>query len=197
MRAGALVVILPLLVSLALREQDVTAEGTQSGTASKQQPVVEEVRQLIKMLRDERLRMSEPERVVQAIERLGRMRSVEAIDDLKALLTFRRTFEWERGRPGDMYVELQLMTTDGRYPAVGALFQIGRPSLPTLVSVIQAHEPSSLETENAIFTVMLIYREEPSEGVEYLRKAATKVSSSEEAQRLLDAAEHAKRKWVH
>lgn len=164
----------------------------QSVDPSKRQSVDQEVEQLLTVLRDEQLRESEPERVVQAILQLGRMKCIAAIDDLVQLLTFRRTLEWEKGKEtGELIIELQAMSTDGRYPATGALLQIGKPSLPALIKVIETYASGSLESENAIFTVRMIFADKSSEGVQYLRKAAAKASSSEAAQRLWDAAERA------
>ena len=81
---------------------------------------------------------------------------------------------------------------NGRYPAVGSLFEIGKPSLPSLLRLIANNDPKSLESENALTAVMLIFRDEPQVGVQYLKDAAEKNSSRLKRQRLLTAAERAK-----
>jgi hypothetical protein len=82
-------------------------------------------------------------------------------------------------RPSDFYAEITSIGTDRRYPATGALFQIGRPALPALIKVIETHESSSLESENAIYTVEGIFREALAEGTKYLREAAVRALSPE------------------
>lgn len=147
--------------------------------------------QLITVLRDEQLRKREPELVAKAIERLGDIKSVEAIDDLVHLLTFIRNIQPER--VGDVIVGEHFITTFGRYPAAGALFRIGKASLPALIEVVETEQADSLAGENAIYTVTQIFRDAPLEGVEYLRDAAAKASSTQAAQRLSDAAKKMKR----
>jgi hypothetical protein len=186
------VVILLLLVPLVLGKHTMAALKVQSVDTSKWQSVNQDVTQLIAILRDERLRKSEPEHVVQVIQRLGQMRAVEAIDDLIVLLAFKQPLEWEKEEPSDFYAEISAIGPDRRYPAIGALFQIGKPALPALINVIATHENGSLESENALYTIFAILREEPpSAWVEYLRESAAHASSPEATQRLLHAAESA------
>jgi hypothetical protein len=179
----AVVSVLTLLISvgqpLSRHKQQSAAEGQES-------------MQSLTILRDEQLRVREPERVIKAIEQLGQMKSIAAIDDLVQLLTFKQSFPWENRNLG-MVEEDHPITPLSRYPAAGALFQIGRPALPVLIKVVEAEETGSLASENAIYTVTQIFRDSPAGGVEYLRDAAAKASSAQAARRLSGAADRVKR----
>jgi len=164
------------------------------GMSTRQQDTDEdrEIARLMKIIRNERLRTEDPDKVAQAIATLGELRATVAVEELIKLITFRRTFPQERGNPEGIINEIHVITKDGRYPAIGSLFEIGKPSLPSLVSLIANHDPKSLQTENALIAVMLIFRDEPQTGVQYLKDAAERSSSSLKRQRLLIAAERAK-----
>lgn len=151
------------------------------------QPGGKEVKELLTTIRDEQLRQNNPERVIQAITQLGERRGVEASDDLTQLLTFKRSLESDVTQIRSHFDDL--------YPARSALFLIGKPSLPALIKAIESHESDSLASENAINTIMAIYQDSPSEGVEHLREAS-KSSSPEGSQRLLKAAEIAAKRFV-
>jgi hypothetical protein len=145
----------------------------------------DEIAKLLAVLRDAEVRKMHPEQVVSAIQRLGEMRAVEAIDDLVGLLTFARRFEWERD---DAIIEIQPITPGNRYPASEALFEIGRPALPALVKVIELNKLDSLPGQNALFAIRNIFRENLSEGVKYLKSAAEASATPDSAQNLSRAA---------
>jgi len=145
-----------------------------------------EINRLLYVVRNEQLRSSDPQQVIKAIQRLGDMRATEAIDDLTQLLSFRQTFWWERN--DGIGVEIQPVTSGNRYPATSALFQIGRPALPALIRVIEVYETDSVESDNSTYAVQSIFRENPSEGVKYLRSAAAKSSTPLTTQHLTVAA---------
>lgn len=146
----------------------------------------QDVERLLAIIRDERLRGSDPERVTKAIERLGEIRAIAAIDDLAQLLSFRGSFDWEKSQvPG---VLNHLVLPSDLYPATTALFQIGKPSLPALIKAIETHESGSLTSKNAVDTTILIHREKPLKGIAYLRQAAAEASTPEASKRLSEAA---------
>lgn len=147
----------------------------------------QEVIQLIAVIRDERLREREPSRVVQAINRLGELRAVQAIDDLISLLTFKRTFEWE-SQSKEVINEIQPITPGNRYPATSALAQIGEPALPALVKVLAEHESNSVASKNSAYAILTIFRENPTQGSQYLKRAAARASTPEAAERILQVA---------
>jgi hypothetical protein len=150
-----------------------------------------EVARLLKIIRNEQLRIDDPEKVGAAIVTLGELRATAAIDDLIKLITFRRTF-LQDNEPNGIINEFHTITRSGRYPAVGSLFGIGKPSLVPLLKLISDNDAKSLEGVNALTAVMLIFREEPEAGVQYLKDAAEKANFPLERQRLLSAAERAK-----
>ena len=170
--------VLPLLAIVALGGERMFESRGQIGSEN------EEVKQLLTVLRDEQMRNSEPSRVVAAIKRLGEMKATTAIDDLIQLLTFKHVYEWEMSG-----VDLRTTSIFRRYPATHALFQIGKPSLPALVKVIGTDERGSLASENARNTLMEIFRWNPLEGVEYLRKASLNAPTLGSGMLLSEAAE--------
>jgi hypothetical protein len=145
----------------------------------------EEVLNLLAVLRDPELRTTHPEQVVQAVQRLGEMRAVEAIHDLIELLTYSRRFDWERD---DMIVEIQPITPGNRYPAASALFQIGRPALPALAKVVELNGLDSVRGQNAMYAIQGIFRNDPNEGVKYFERAAETSDTPDSAQHLMQAA---------
>jgi hypothetical protein len=143
----------------------------------------DQVKPLIQVLRDRELQKKDPDRVRQAITRLGEMRCAAAADDLASLLAFKYRFDWE----GTM-LRLQPIFTATRYPATSALEEIGEASLPALVNVIEVNTPDSLMTRNAIYTVKSIFRDHPDKAESYLTKAAAEATPPESQSRLRQAA---------
>ena len=156
-----------------------------------------EIEELLKTVRIKTLMQTDPERLVKAIERLGQLRALTAIDDLTELLTFRRTFKGEEiaVAPGRTIINAShLYSPDERYPAIRrALRAIGELALPVLVRVIETNETGSRASENAAYTVGSIFRDEPAREVNYLSEAAATVSTPEGKNRLLKAVEAAKK----
>jgi hypothetical protein len=150
-----------------------------------------EVNHLAQIVQDEQTRQNEQEHLLHAIQRLAELGTPKAINILIDLLTYRRTFPQEQGDP-NVINGIHLITPAGRYPAIGALFQIGKPALPALVNVIATHESDSLRSQNATTTIMYIFRESPAKGVEFLNQAALDAPTQEAKQRLLYATEKAK-----
>jgi len=177
----AALTILALCIVLAMGMKGVVAQGQDPYTD-------QEIARLLKIIRNEKLRIEDPEKVGAAIVTLGELRATVAVDDLIKLITFRRTFPQDN-EPNN---EFRTITRSGRYPAVGSLFEIGKPSLVPLVTLISDYDPESLESENALTAVILIFRDEPEAGVQYLKDAAEKASYPLQRQRLLSAAERAK-----
>lgn len=178
-----------LLLGLAVTVSEALSRGQgQSVNVSTRQAGDAGLKQLLMTLRDDSLRYRDPDRVAEAIKGLGEAKSTEAIDDLIGLLTFTRISDSET-QIGDAIIETHMITPAGRFPAIGALIQIGKPSLPGLIEVIEAHDSASLESDNAWYAVMIIFKDHPARGVEHMRKAAANASSTQEAQRLSHAAD--------
>jgi hypothetical protein len=126
-----------------------------------------------------------------AIKAVGQRRIVAAIPDLVKLIYLRENLWWE-----DTPDQFHPITTMSRFPAAGALFQIGEASLPALLQIMQEHDPGSLEADIASDAVMTIFRENRAEGVKSMRAAASKAASKEAKDRLSLAADRAQKKWV-
>lgn len=162
---------------------------------------------LLATIRDPGLRESDPDRVMQAMQRLGMMKDTGAIDDLIPLLTFRRLYPEDKD-PSLARDLNDFRTSARRFPAIEALVLIGRPALPALVRVIGASDPDSLESKCALEAVRWILLEiyesgtpNPeksrqqvwwSEAAKYLAQAASEASSPEAKERLRLGAEKLK-----
>lgn len=146
----------------------------------------EEILRLHAIASNAKVRKNDPDRVIGALERLADLGDSGAIDDLAQFLTYRKVYPWEK----DPTVKPSggLTGPSTRYPAVGALMNIGKPSLPTLIKVIETHEPDSQETENAMEVVTYLSRDKRPEYVDCLNEAASKASSPQAAERLRKAA---------
>jgi hypothetical protein len=119
---------------------------------------------------------------IAALEILGHEHAASYIPQLVNLLTFRRKFYWE----GTRFTMRPVSELD-HYPAAGALFEIGKPALPALLAVASEEKPDSLKFTNAVSTIMLIHRDQSSQGVHFLRQAALK-QVDQERRSNLDAA---------
>jgi hypothetical protein len=163
---------------MALIAQILTAKLEGYGQVTQGQSRDEEIAQLIAIIRNSQLRIEDPQKVVEAINKLGEMKAASAADDLAQLLTFRLVSLGER---------LTGMRTeaDARIPAVNALYLIGKPALPALVKVIENFDEQDLMSRNAREAIVSIFRGKRSEGVKYINEAASRSSSSLGSQRLL------------
>jgi hypothetical protein len=110
-----------------------------------------------------------------AIKRLGRARDAEAGATLVAYLDYLDPATAPRPGGG----------ADVRpyYPAVSALFQIGKPAASGLLSAIQAGE-SPATRENAVKAYEYVYRDELWSGIRELRKTRSLAKTDEERRRL-------------
>lgn len=147
----------------------------------------DEEERFIAFLRDKQAQASDPDEFVRVIERLGGMRSVAAVDDLINLITFKRPLPADAGPPPTLIDNEHRVSTMGVYPATGALFHIGRPALPALLKLIETSDDDALTSQNAVYTVMAIFREDPPAGVQYLQSAAEQAMTPEASRNLLRA----------
>ena len=123
--------------------------------------------QLATFLEQKDVLTSQTDCAIAALEILGHEQAVSYIPQLVNFLSFRHKFYWEgtgfNWRP---------VTELGHYPAAMALFEIGKPALPALLAVAAEEKPDSLKFKNAVSTIMLIHRDQSSQGVHFLRQAA-------------------------
>lgn len=175
--------LLILILTSGARAPELPASGVQATSGDEHK-----VQALLTIVRDAKLRDKDPDRVAEAIVRLGELRAEPAIDDLVQLLTFPRVLPWEREKNPQVVNEIHLITPGYRYPAISALAQIGRASLPALVDALEKHEVGSGTSRNALEVVRYFFRDKPSDGAQYLRKAAASAANPEFAERLRKAA---------
>jgi hypothetical protein len=170
-------ILLHAVLLLALIAQILTAKLDGYGQVTQVESRDKEIAQLIAIIRNSQLRIEDPKKVVEAINKLGEMNAASAVDDLAQLLTFRLVSLGER---------LTGITTeaDQRFPAVSALYLIGKPALPALVKVIENFDEQDLMSRNARYTMVAIFRGNLSEGVKHINQAASRSSSALGSQRL-------------
>jgi hypothetical protein len=150
------------------------------------------------VLGDPRLRADEPRQVIEAIKRAGELGAPELAESLVSLLTFAQTFPEDRiAEETGVVFHTNSMSVGRRYPAVSALFQIGKPALSALVKRIgSSANDEPLARDNAAEAMMLIFREDPQQGVCYLRAAAAKASTPTAVYYLNEAAAYGEKRWV-
>ena len=134
-------------------------------------------------LRDDELKANEPEWFVHAIECLGQLRSVAAVNPLIDLLSYRRTFWWD----GTGAIP-SLVLTLGRYPAGGALARIGEPALPRIIETVAASDSGSAESDVLLDILLTIFHYEREKGLLLLKKASIVARAETGRRRLLDMA---------
>lgn len=150
----------------------------------------DETQKLIKILTDKK---ESADVILATIETLGNMKANEAIPILTEYLDYEKICN----RNPPKYVEgveidgteIGPRRTCGSYPATSALIQIGKPSLPALVKVIEEEKSESLKSQNALYTIQQIFVEDLSEGVKYLEDAMNISATQMGKQRLLVAVE--------
>jgi hypothetical protein len=96
---------------------------------------------------------AKPECITEAIENLYRVQTAAATNVLANYLDFQRSLPRE-----DFHAPMFTRV----YPAADVLFSIGKPALPALVQVVVRKESLSLARQNALHTLMLIYRDAPT-----------------------------------
>jgi len=174
--------------SVVMTMMEIFFLGTLSAFLATQQPASDpgsgeagKIKELLLILRDKQMQQSQPDRVIGAIKQLGELKSADSIDDLIALITFRQKFDWEDINQGGIVYSQppHLISALEHYPAAGALFRIGKPSIPALIKLIESNPADSLESLNAHTTIMIIFRDNPREGVRVLRKALAKATSQD------------------
>jgi hypothetical protein len=153
------------------------------------------IRERLEVLRDPKVRESDPKRLVESMQELGALKATEGINDIVSLIALRQTFEWEHLTHGGIaYKQVpRAVGVTEFYPATGALVAIGGPAAPTLVNVIARRSADSLESVIAHNTIMLIFRDDTKQAIKTLKKAAARASSEEAATRLVRAVQKAER----
>jgi len=121
-------------------------------------------------------READSECVSQMISRLGEFRRASNANVLIDLLDFQR--------PESAREKASLFDMHDKFPAVPALFSIGLPAVPALLSKLQSGEENEVFRSNGIRALVTIYRDNPPEAIATLMKAAAAAKTETEAVRL-------------
>jgi hypothetical protein len=121
-------------------------------------------------------READEECVSQAIVRLGGFRTTSGIDVLIDLLDFQR--------PQSTSEKLHLFDPHDKFPAVQALFGAGLPAVPQLIRKLEDGRATEVVRANAIRTVVLIYRDDPSKAITRFMHASRTANGQGQAVRL-------------
>lgn len=121
-----------------------------------------------------------------AIRQLENKYSEEATSLLVDYLDFERPLE-DLEKAG--FVFHGPPSIENSYPATDTLMSYGMPAVPAVLSAI-ANTSSTLIQQNATFTLMQIFRDEPQNGIKILREKSLEGSTTQ-SERLRAAAEEA------
>jgi hypothetical protein len=150
---------------------------------TKQDMMDNSVRELIELLTEDS-KETPAGRKVKAIEHLGASGEKKGIPVLIKLLDYKNE-SLPVIDPKAINIMMDEPSPAGRYPAIGALMQIGKPALPALVEVVEKEEPGTLRSENAITTIRYIFlRGNLLDGVIFLEKSASESKSPKGSDRL-------------
>jgi len=141
--------------------------------------------ELVEYLKQDRAALKEA-CIVYAVGKLGVRRYAPAVAILVKYLDFRGPDDPQRAKYGVMQHSYWPI-----FPAENALFLIGKPAIPDLISVIAASGTPDRIRKSATSTLGSILREEPSRAVATLVRASRAEKDPDASMRLLDAAKEA------
>ncbi|HKV40553.1 MAG TPA: hypothetical protein VJX67_15175 [Blastocatellia bacterium] len=142
---------------------------------------------LLRVIRNSELRKTDPERLAKAIEEIGRIKYIPAIKDLIGLLDFRRTFPHEI--VDGAIIEVHLYPPEDRWPAIGALSNIGKPSLDAATKAVMDNPSDSAIGHHAAYLISAIFKDRDDEAILYMRREASKAEDTIASERLMHAAD--------
>jgi hypothetical protein len=151
----------------------------------------QEITALINELRNVNLQKNDPDKIFNAMHRLMELKSLAAIDDLINLISFEKQYSHQKTKDGVITMS-RIIPISARYPAIRVLASIGRPALPALVKVIEENSSESMESYNALITIMEIFNHK-SDAVDYLTNAMKQSPSKENSRRISYFIEEAKK----
>ncbi len=105
--------------------------------------------------------------IVKAIEQLGSRKSSAATTVLVNYLDFERKVPYLPGRPAVN----RLSWLGERFPAVSALYEIGPAATPAILDTIGSTKTSAIAAENAVWTLVYMFSENPLTTVRLLKDA--------------------------
>ena len=126
-----------------------------------------------------------PDCIFYAMDQIGLKRYAPAAKALIKYLDYRVP---EDPSKAGLPVFMRVPTLGSLYPAITALFEIGKPAVPDLVGAIAGQDTTDVARNNAIEALFLIHREDVSEAVALLNRAGRESADRLASQRLMDAA---------
>lgn len=127
-----------------------------------------------------------------AFEQIAGAPSEQAVPILIDYLGYKRTLNSGEGRG----IFLHGNTPGTLYPAIHALYTIGPPAEPGLISfVAHSKEQGGVEQNNALYTLLLIHHGDAMSVIGNLMKESKSSSDTEDRTRLRAAATNVAAKW--
>lgn len=202
--SAALFIVFALLLTLGVQvtsqdKKDMKAQNASNNLQNDSNQRDAEIQEFINVLESDDEKLSSSTKI-NAIKRLGNAKVKRATALLIKYLDYEDKAEVLRTKPKTIngvtvITEQNDLSLSERYPATGALFQIGESALPALVKVIENEEPNSLKSQNALYAVQQIFVEDWLKAVLYLEKAAAESKNPDGSERLQRAARETKKMW--
>lgn len=146
--------------------------------------------EILLKLSDDNLKLYHQDEFVKVIEKVGNLKIEQAVPRLIDLIDYRVADEWENSPFG-----FRLNSKSTEYPAVGALIQIGNPSVSELVELIENEEIDSTKSQNALYAIQQIYLSDLYKCTLLLEEASTKSKNPNGSKRLQIAADKTREMW--
>lgn len=112
------------------------------------------------------LQQRDPECISIALQDLKHSPSFEATSLLVKYLDFERPLSEAEQKGFMIHGPITQSTT---YPAIGTLMTFGKEAIPELLATVETSASATIE-KNATHTIMLIFRNEPANGIEALKQ---------------------------
>jgi hypothetical protein len=126
-----------------------------------------------------------PDCIFYAMDQIGLKHYAPAVKTLIKYLDYRVP---EDPSKAGLPVIMRIPTLGSLYPAIPALFEIGKPAALDLVGSIADPDTPDVARSNGIEALFLIHREDVSEAVALLNRAGRESADRLASQRLMDAA---------
>jgi hypothetical protein len=126
-----------------------------------------------------------PDCIFYAMDQIGLKHYAPAVKTLIKYLDYRVP---EDPSKAGLPVIMRIPTLGSLYPAIPALFEIGKPATLDLVGSIADPDTPDVARSNGIEALFLIHREDVSEAVALLNRAGRESADRLASQRLMDAA---------
>jgi hypothetical protein len=143
-------------------------------------------------LRDRKLRTSNPQKIVTAIEEVTapfRARPVSATESIPSEVLAALVDLLDFERPGSTdNSEFDLTAGTKVYPAMSSLIFMREAVLPSVVGVLQNEDPKSVKSQNALSVIRAIHGNDNIKTFNFLQAHAENAMSEVGRQRLLSAA---------